>query len=391
MRIGIIELMNSHYTLVDTLTRVFTEKNEDEVYIFINETAREKMSYLSHFPNVNILTRSKDEKMGDFVDKINTLNLDLQFITTLEYNLSDFLKFPRPGSTNLFIHNLNNWTGKGSFALVAESLREKPFHLKKFLVYIKRAIFYPFLRKKIAGRILSNGGKFVVLTERLKEHLANNFPREQIIVIPFRIYQPEIMDSSPGNEKLRVCIPGLLNTRKRDYRSVIGLIENDSHFYKENVIFDFLGKIPHPPGQEEKSVLKQISKLKDEGIELITYDDYIDTGPFNENIAKADILLGNMYINLASETYGITKETGVIFNMVSAGKPVLLPSGYFAEPDLEKGIVRFENYEDLDRKIKSLVHDREALSDIKSKAVRAASNYSAENVRNSVYSTWKKS
>ncbi|MFP4059460.1 MAG: hypothetical protein ACOCW8_01430 [bacterium] len=382
MRIGIIELMNSHYTLVDTLVQIFANDKNNQVEIFINQQLKEKIQYLEKRENVTISCRQRNESITDFIQRINTYNPDIQFITTLESKLSAFLKLSHPDRSYLFIHNINNWTKKGWFTFLKEAFQLNPLQIRSFLILLKRAFLFPLYRKKILTRILNSGGRLIVLTEKLKEQLSEFYPPRKIHVIPYRVHDPEITDLSARNKKLRVCIPGLMNTRKRDYHSLIRMIQDNQEFYRKHVIFDLLGRFVNMERKQEKEIIYWIKELNEKGVEILYYQQYINSGLYDKHLAMADILLGNLYVHLKDETYGITKETGVIFNMIYAGKPALLPADYQVDSSLEKGIIHYDNYKELDQVIMELRKTNVILNTLKTEAKTAAKAYTPEKIRN---------
>jgi hypothetical protein len=156
---------------------------------------------------------------------------------------------------------------------------------------------------------------------------------------------------------------------RRDYYSLLYIIEKDFQFYSQSVEFDFLGGIAHKEGGNR--IRDQIKRLSDKGAKIIYYDKpLVPIEEFDQQLAKADLILGNIKIKVDKFSYyGKTKETGIPFTMIRAAKPGILPYKYPSLTDLESSTLRFTDYSDLDRIIREIVSNKIDMEKIKTEAI----------------------
>ena len=94
---------------------------------------------------------------------------------------------------------------------------------------------------------------------------------------------------------------------------------------------------------------------------------------FDDNLSKADIILGNMHLQQgANSIYGKTKETGIIFTMIKAAKPGILPVDYPCDDNLKSSVLTFKNYSDIVRILEHLYNHRNELAILQVKALENA-------------------
>jgi hypothetical protein len=124
-----------------------------------------------------------------------------------------------------------------------------------------------------------------------------------------------------------------------------------------------------------------ISDLIAAGYKVIYHDSFVYGQEFDAAIASCDLLLNNQFISKNNtEVYGQTKESGMIFNMLRAAKPGLLPRQYNVSLEFHDSSIFFDDYENLMEVIEMLLADRQRLDNLKESAKRLSDRYLPDNL-----------
>lgn len=383
MKIGIVELMPfGHYALVESIVQIY-EAGAAEITVLTNEFGSSSLAYLHDAGRINLVVWQKNQPLSEIITAFTRQSFDRLYITTLEKYFDEFLHVHFGKNVRLFIHNIDDWFTSG---LIGQM---KTFWYELFspvnLVYnLKRNFVFPKRRKRLIAKILQHNGKLVVLSSILRQALTQHIPANAIEVIPFSVYNGDISDGSTENEKLRICIPGMVSKVRRDYLSFFALVAQHKEFFMDHVEIDLLGKIANHEGGAE--VITEAKKLIESGICIFYYNEpYVPMEKYNKSIGRCDIILGNMVLRQGKASfYGKTKDTGIVFNMIKAAKPGLIPAGYPILPELKSSSLIYESAEQLLAGIKKAVFDREYLSQLKKQAVLNAQDFTPVQIYNSL-------
>ncbi len=82
--------------------------------------------------------------------------------------------------------------------------------------------------------------------------------------------------------------------------------------------------------------------------------------------------------------YGKTKETGIPFAMIKAGKPGILPDTYPVPEELSTSTLLYHDFHDLGKILARLVSDRQIIEDLKIKALENSKKFSPELIYNQI-------
>jgi len=214
----------------------------------------------------------------------------------------------------------------------------------------KRAIKGNRIKKQIIQQQLATeNAHFLVLNEDLKTELSSFVPVAKIKIIPFSVYDPELKDMSHQNERVRICIPGILSQKRRDYLSLFKVLESMPMSLLEKIEIDLLGGISPTAGEQSDIVVKNAKRLIKNNYPIILREKaYIELDEFDIELSKADIILGNLNIDQGGGSrYGKTKESGIPFTMIRAAKPGIMPAEYSVLQELRTSTQTFKDYSEL--------------------------------------------
>jgi hypothetical protein len=318
--------------------------------------------------NIEIVLRKKEEVLSEYFSRINKFKLDVIYITTLEYYYDEFYKFIFNAPIKLFIHNIDEWFNLSFLKSVSSFVYG--LSLSKKLVYdFKVNFLYPRKRERIIEKVKQNGGKFVVLSTILKKELSAYVENDLIEVIPFSFYDKNLPDLSQLNTRLRICIPGILTNNRRDYLGVLDFLDKNSEFFRTRIELDLLG---HSYKKEEDIIIQRAKALILKGFKIYLYEySFIPASIFNENLSKADIILGNLKIQQGKFSfYGKTKETGVTFTLIRAAKPGIIAEGYEIVDELRSSVLYYSDMDQLKEILLRLVNNKDYLEMLKKEALK---------------------
>ena len=354
MNIAIIELIpDGHYTLVESVASIYLSDKSNAVTIITNQKGYDVLCHkISQKLNIIVIkneTETKDILGGLKVyDKIFMITFEP--ISKKSFVLMNiFLKSKIEVPIYFFIHNIDIWFNQRFI----DKIKNIFFKLDSFNVFIYRIklyFYYYQINKKIVSKVLNSGGAFATISNAVSNELAKFISPSRIVTIPFSCFDESLMklDDKDSKDKITICIPGFVSNHRRDYFSVLKMFSNDSDsFIKNNFKFDFAGGLPL---HEDITVLKrEITKWKAEGYEIIIHEtDYLKLVEFDECLQQSDLILGNLHIKVGLfGEYGKTKESGLAFTMIKAGKVGLIPSNYKIDDRLLSSTINFESYDDL--------------------------------------------
>jgi hypothetical protein len=372
MKIGIVEIMPiGHYTLVDSVTRIYGSDIENEIFLFIHKNGEKNILPLVKLFSNRLKLQIWDghSDLKELFRNINQTGLDKCYFITFEKFFKEFYSFNFTAQLNVFIHNVDQWF-QADKKYILYHLLNNVSSFNDFLYRIKVNTIHSYYRRRIISKLLKSKSRFVVLNPVLIEEINKFLPEEKIDFIPFSVYNLSLEDKSHTNKILRVCIPGMISEIRRDYYSIIDMIEKDIDFFSKKIEFDFLGGITNKEGGEK--ILAQLKRLLSRGVKINFYNKpLVPVEEFDEQLTKADVILGNIKINVDKySAYGKTKETGIPFTMIRAAKPGLLPRNYPSFKELESSTLRFSDYNSLSEIIRDIVINKSILLKLKDEALK---------------------
>lgn len=282
--------------------------NEDEVsvlaYTFHEDSQKKLKGCTPYFPK-------KRESTAWFLLKNLRLFRKADIIIYEELykvSITSILLIGLFGNKTLFtVHNVHKWLKRG-----------KPKGLKEWIT----TRIMNFIIKKIKGIItVSLSLKNYILQEKL-------FHKE-VYYVPFTKVSIQKREKITEGTTLNFTIPGTINNDRRDYKLVLEalreLLSKDTY----PITLYLLGKVVKL-SDEEKALIQEINTQKPNTV--IYWETFINETVFDEILQKTHYLIGNIKLqyteNRIPETYGLSKETGVLFLMLAHQIPTFFPEGF---------------------------------------------------------------
>jgi hypothetical protein len=117
---------------------------------------------------------------------------------------------------------------------------------------------------------------------------------------------------------------------------------------KDKLVFDFLGFVE----KSEPQLLAKMQEFERRGLEVIYYTEFVFGKKFDNALAQADILLNNQIVVVShTKKYGVSKESGMIFNMIRGSKPGIFPMAYAVDKVFEDSLLYYNS----DKELKDII------------------------------------
>jgi hypothetical protein len=386
MRIGIIEVSEpNHYSAVNGLIKTYSSVQDNQVIVYTLPSIKVALEENGLPPNASIVTLNDRKSLAKLLTSVEQIEFDRIHICTIFDNFTEFAKFkPQAKAIFLHVHQCEEWYNDTFIRAIKNlflNLRYKDQN-RRYSRIVARAIidfvsFRPLRKKIILNYDVNYKLSVIVHSEGQRETLIRYGCKQPIIVFPFAIYEG-MDDSSTLDQPLKICIPGIISQAKRDYLGLFQYLRANSDRLRDRIALHLLGYVSD---REKAEMQLAISDLIADGYKVIYHDSFVYGQEFDAAIASCDLLLNNQFISKNNtEVYGQTKESGMIFNMLRAAKPGLLPRQYNVASEFHDSSVFFDDYEHLIQVIEMLLHDRQLLNNLKMAAKKLSDRYLPDNL-----------
>jgi len=297
----------------------------------INETMKKTKKYGKYVYNI-FLDKKKRKTVKKLFKEQNYFSIlkyiifcrtyDYTIINTLNprYTMIYFIISLISRNCILYIRNVNAWI--------------KP----------KKKEFIPFIVHRLRYIIYKRAYAVIVANIEIKNYLLRQ-SNKKVYVIPFQYPKKQSKYKFVNNDKIKIVIPGIISNKRRNYWFILNLIKMLEA--KNEDIFEFylLGKVGNE--SDDYKVFKEFKNKKN----IHVYDKTLEEDYFRNILVDSDILLScikERYSDrFSDEIYGLTKDTGIIGNMIFSKKPLLLNNNILVEESLNDAIIEYKNLEEL--------------------------------------------
>ena len=386
MIIGIFEVSEpNHYSAVNGLLKTYASDPSNEIVVYTLPAIQKALQENGLPKNSRLVVLEDNQSLKKLLDEAEKTTFDRIHICTIFDNYPEFARFkPQTKDIYFHVHQVEEWYNDNfdrAINTLIPSLKNKDQN-RQYSRIIARAVrdylFYKPLRAKMLADYDRNYNlQLIVHSEGQKEALEEYNCKSPITIFPFAIYEG-MEDSSQDNQVLRICIPGVITQAKRDYFSLFEVLEQNADALAERMDLYLLGYVSD---REQDKMGAAIQKLIDAGYQVYYHDSFVYGEEFDKAISNCDLLLNNQFISKNStEVYGKTKESGMIFNMLRAAKPGLLPKEYNVSEEFNDCTLFFDSYPHLIELVKEVVHNPQQLEQLKAAARKLSTSYLPNNL-----------
>ena len=373
IEIGLLEIRR-HISDLYAFCQFFKTKDTKLTLFTTKPLLSQLMLYFDVRKNCEIVLKKDNEKVFSFLKRVEDIcnkKIDLLFLTTIHEIFSDlicYINFQPKCKTILNVHHVNAWLRPKLVFNVKHPIRSIDTNLSSVL--ISKFIFPKFDAISVTYRPMKN---YILNTTAYNK---------EIFVLPTTLYESKIhkkiSNNEKGNIKLRIAMPGLIQEHRKDYSIILPVIEHLFKQFNGKLAIDVPGM---PIGQYGNSVYKTLEQLKNRGYNVSIFKDFVPDNLFDEILAKSDIILAPIRINSRGdneirEQYGITVNSGNVYDAIRFAKPIIVPSEFNMIEELKSSTLTYNNSKELEEVLIDLIRYPDKLDQLKEKARVNSENFS---------------
>lgn len=330
MKVLIVDF--DHYEMLYSLC-MSACRYASHIYICSVQEYIERLKELELSLNVKIdwIVSDSPKDLLAKADKFSGIEVQYSFLNTIYSDFNDaitWLSMFSYGHIVLTIHNANFWMMKGTKYKLFKRPRNE--------------------QHKAMLRLIELSTSVLVLSDNVKKYIVSKYkPKKNIVVFPYSVY--EGFRGNTTGDCITIAVPGVIERTRRDYELILTV-------FKELDTKKFKLKLLGPPiGEYGNEIVAKCVELKKKGYSIDLLEDPKD---FEREISEATVILApiNIHTSFAGieETYGVSKESGVIFDVVRYAMPAVLPKSLHVPADISKAILRYNTPDELKEQIVSL-------------------------------------
>lgn len=365
--------------VVNAVVKTYASDPANKIFIFTTQGAKDLiMAQDNDGPQIEYVLFDQESNVNGFFEKIKEYPLDRIHYTTVSKHFKAFYFFKPNLNCKVFFHfhNIDLWYDSALIIQIKRLYKvffkdKNKIDFMRQIKYSVKDVLWDFYRKKFIKKIAKDGTNIVILSEAQRFHLQKYLNAKNAIVFPTLIFEPDFYkDLSTDNTKIRVCIPGSVTQIRREYNKLFDVLESNLDFYKSNFILDLLGFIP----PSETALIERIRVMQEKGLNILSYNYFIDVKQFDLELYKSDIILSNI---LLDDSLGLqNKETAAVFHMIRGAKPGVFPESFVLDKDFKDSVVKFKAYSDLHDLFVELFNKPQIIKELKANALKISLQYS---------------
>jgi hypothetical protein len=190
---------------------------------------------------------------------------------------------------------------------------------------------------------------FNVVSDTMVDYLRQTTQgKKQIHNIPGAVFE-RAQTTLTINDRIHLVVPGSLDKKRRDYPQVFALLKA-AEARKLPVHITLLGGYMDAFGQ---SIIQQATGLHTTYATISVYDTQtVHQDEFDKQLDDAHFIFIPSVIDTAicfaiPETYGLTKSSGNIFDVIKHARPFIVPQSLRVSATLERSCFRYHSIEEL--------------------------------------------
>lgn len=191
----------------------------------------------------------------------------------------------------------------------------------------------------------------------------------------FSVHHSKVkVQSHEYNGKMKFITIGTLDHYRRDYNGLLNVFEKLFDSGNTNITLTLLGA---PVDRKGFETIDRCRKLKEKGLDIIFYTEYVSEEVVNKKISSADIIINPNYVNM----YG-AGTFGAIIKAMQFAKPGIYPVNSLHYEELISSSLFYNKVEELQSIIENLLSNPENLNKLSRNALVNSEKFSFEKVAN---------
>jgi hypothetical protein len=381
MKVAILEnQIPNHYLAVNSIAKIHLAKG-DEVIVVVREEVRTSLSSLLSVDDVNYQVTKGNESYKNILQLPALKGVERIYIVSFYNNVEEYIITDFPCPVYVGYHVINGRIVENGLSAIFYKMgiaydRHFFYHLRQLpKKFLNRLAELQNHKKALEKTLSSSHNKLMAYGQIVSDEIKKALPqhKDRVTYVPFCIYEGvEIQNIS--NKKLRICIPGTLESSRRDNIGLLKLLIQNSEEFKDKITIDFLGYLP----KTETYLKSLLQKAESVGLDVIYSEKFIEDIDFQKSMLLADIVLGNFFKN--SDYEKKYTETGVAFNMIRFAKPGILPSYIPIPENIRSSVIFYDDSPAVLTILTDLINNRDKISALQKQAYYNSQHYLPNNL-----------
>ncbi len=197
---------------------------------------------------------------------------------------------------------------------------------------------------------------FWVLTDHQKRWVERHGQTRKPVIASWSVISGSNLPDAAidqGDQPVRFVLPGSINDKRRDYRTVLRAFEGLSPDLLERAELLLLG-VPSPK-KSSIPVIEQYESMKAKGVPVHMTGEWVSHDEYDRTLLKSSIIVASLRKRhepknspfMRVELNGLTKVSAVTLDQIRLGLPVILPKHYPAEPGFENATFKYGSIKSL--------------------------------------------
>lgn len=231
--------------------------------------------------------------------------------------------------------------------------------------------------------LIKRVNEFNVVSDTMVEYLRQTLHNKtRVHNVPGAVFERAQSQLTVGNT-LHLVVPGSLDKKRRDYTHVFALLK-EAEARKLPLHITLLGGYTDAYG---KAIIQQSANLKMKYASISVYDTHtVHQDEFDKQLDAAHFIYIPSVVNTAicfaiPETYGLTKSSGNIFDVIKHARPFLAPQSLRVSDKLLRSCFRYSSINELIDFLAGMLQKKEAYLTWQQQALAASKEYTIAQVR----------
>ncbi len=326
-----------HFFIAAAFVRVLAPITREIILVATENILREaKTTLCDQYPILKLqrLNNANDSEVLLLAKILEENEVDVCILSTIDRHFGAWKVFIESfkGKKALVVHNANFWF-------------QKRRHLKVFRV--PRGEHH-----KVMLAMLQAVDGLIVLSSEIKDYIHKQYGMGRKLVVFVPCVAQAFPEPFPRDVSLRLVVPGLIEAKRKDFHLILRCVQR---MKVDEIALDLVGS---PVGEYGRLIVEECAKLKRAGYQVTWYENYVPESEFDQKMLSASALLAPITVDTSfggiSETYGLSKATGVVTDLIRYGLPGIVPTDLACPPQLTSSLLRFSSEDDLTQILRRL-------------------------------------
>lgn len=229
--------------------------------------------------------------------------------------------------------------------------------------------------------LLKNLNEFNVVADTMVPYLRSK-TTAMIHNVPGAVYEHRASQNQL-RDKIHLVVPGTIDQKRRDYNAVFELLS----LAEQKAIPLHITLLGGALDDYGRSVLKKVRDFRGQATGISCYDfQLVDQDEFDLQLDAAHFIFVPSVVNTficgkIPETYGLTKSSGNIFDIIKHAKPFIAPKGLLVSPELEDSWFAYGKVDEIIPFLQSMLNTAGLYEQWSENAIRNSEKFTIDKVR----------